>query len=157
MPGPIKPTEWFAKPDSPEEGKGLRFGCTMCGRCCSGPPGYVAVSEEESAALAKRHGMTVAEFDKKYTHKVGGLRSLNEVEGEHGLDCVFLDRKTIPGKAVCGVYEDRPIQCKTWPFWTSNLSSQAAWEAAKKTCPGMDKGKLLPVEEVRIQRDTFKI
>jgi hypothetical protein len=41
---------------------------------------------------------------------------------------------------------------KSWP--SSRLKR---WEAAKKTCPGMDKGKLVPVEEVRIQRDTFKI
>ena len=75
MAGPIRPVirplEWFAKADGPEAGAGLKFGCTMCGRCCSGPPGYVAVNEDEEAALAKRLGITAAAFRKNYTHRLG--------------------------------------------------------------------------------------
>lgn len=157
MPGPMKPTEWFARPDGPENGEGLRFGCTMCGRCCSGPPGYVALSEEECVALAARVGVSLKTFKAKYTNVFGEIRSLNETRTEHGMDCVFLDRTSVPGKAVCGVYEARPIQCRTWPFWPSNLASRADWERAKRTCPGIDNGTLVPVEEVRVRRDSFAI
>ncbi|MDA0802418.1 MAG: hypothetical protein O2819_01485 [Planctomycetota bacterium] len=46
-------------------------------------------------------------------------------------------------------------QCRTWPFWTENLASPAAWKLAKaKTpCPGMDGGPIIPIESIRIQRD----
>jgi hypothetical protein len=151
------PTEWFAKPDAPEQGQGLRFGCTMCGRCCSGPPGFVIVSDAEAAALAKRLKLPLATFLKNYTHTMSEGRSLNEVKTDHGHDCVFLDRTTIPGKAICGVYEDRPTQCRTWPFWPSLLRSRNDWNNAKRTCPGIDHGTLVPIEEVRIRRDAFKI
>lgn len=152
-----KQDEWFTRPDAPEGGAGLRFGCTMCGNCCSGPPGYVVVSDSESVVLAARLGISVEEFRQRYTHMMEEGRSLNEKRSPAGWDCVFLDREKVPGKAVCGVYEDRPAQCRTWPFWPSLLRSRASWDGAKKTCPGIDKGQLIPVEQVRIRRDTFKI
>jgi uncharacterized protein len=153
---PAKP-EWFAEADGPEGGRGMRFSCTMCGNCCTGVPGYVLISEEETAALAKRFQLTVAAFIEKYTHMLSEGRSLTERKTRFGYDCVFLDRETIPGKAICGVYEDRPRQCRTWPFWPSNLSSRRAWQEAKRKCPGMDHGTLVPLTQVRVLRDSCDI
>ncbi len=31
---------------------GLAFTCTQCGKCCTGDPGFVWVTDEEIAALA---------------------------------------------------------------------------------------------------------
>jgi Fe-S-cluster containining protein len=149
--------EWFARPDAPEGGKGLRFGCTMCGNCCSGPPGYVLVDDDECAALARRLGLGVEDFIRQYTNVMSEGRSLNERHGPSGYDCVFLDRQTVPGKAVCGVYEDRPKQCRSWPFWPSLLASRRSWEAARRTCPGIDRGELIPLERVRVLRDSITI
>ncbi len=151
--------EWFAAPD-PEhgvEGDGLRFGCTMCGNCCSGPEGYVIVSEQEQAALARRLGLGVEQFVREYTHNTSKGVSLNETPSERGLDCVFLDRTTIPGKAICGVYEDRPIQCRTWPFWPSVVKSRQSWERHAQICPGMDKGPKHGLVQIRVARDAFRI
>jgi Fe-S-cluster containining protein len=154
---PIPDPEWFTRADAPEGGQGLRFGCTMCGNCCSGPPGFVLVTDAEVSALARRLGVDDETFKAQYTHIMSEGRSLNEKPSPFGNDCVFLDREKIPGKAVCGVYEDRPIQCRTWPFWPSLLKSRGTWEAAKRTCPGIDKGELIPVEQVRLRRDSFRI
>lgn len=151
-----RPVEWFAEA-SGGDAPGLRFSCTMCGNCCSGPPGYVVVSDEEAAALATRLGISVEKFLREYTHQTSEGRSLNEKESEAGLDCVFLDRETMPGKAICGVYEDRPVQCKTWPFWPSVIKSKRMWEQAGRSCPGMNKGKLHSVQKIRVMRDTFEI
>lgn len=149
--------EWFAKPDGPEGGAGLRFSCTMCGNCCSGPPGYVLVTDEEVAALAKRLKITVEAFIRDHTNMMSEGRSLNERQTEHGNDCEFLDRTTMPGRAICGVYEDRPKQCRTWPFWPSVVKSPSTWASSKRVCPGLDKGTLVTVQQIRIQRDSFKI
>lgn len=149
--------EWFAPVDPRTGDPGLRFSCTMCGNCCSGPEGYVLVSDEEARRLALRLNLSTPEFLNRYTHTTSAGRSLIERETHAGRDCVFLDRDTVPGKAVCGVYEDRPAQCRTWPFWPSNLVSRAAWERSRRACPGMDKGKLYTVQQVRVQRDAFKI
>lgn len=143
--------EWFA------HGDGLAFSCTLCGNCCTGPEGYVLVDNAETEPLARRMGLTPAEFLAAYTRETSMGRSLIEKQSEAGLDCVFLDREKIPGKAVCGVYEERPKQCRTWPFWKSNLTSRSAWERAKRTCPGMDKGRVYSVQQVRVLRDVVAI
>jgi Fe-S-cluster containining protein len=139
--------EWYAD--------GLRFSCTQCGNCCTGPPGTVAFTPEEGRRIAEHLGLDEPAFYERYTHKVRGRWSLAEHRTEHGFDCIFLDRASQPGKAVCGIYAVRPGQCRTWPFWPENLLAEALWEAVKADtpCPGMNRGTLVPIEAIRIQRD----
>jgi uncharacterized protein len=146
--------DWFDDTDPTGAGPGLRFKCTLCGNCCTGPEGYVLFNDEEAAALAARLGISITDFIRDYTKETPLGRSLRETRTSFGLDCVFLDRDSIPGKAVCGVYQDRPSQCRTWPFWKSLVQSRRAWEVAKRGCPGIDTGPLIPPEQIRILRDT---
>jgi uncharacterized protein len=140
-----QPPEWYRD--------GLAFECTMCGRCCTGPPGAVWFTEEEGSAMAAELEMEEAAFFRNFARRIGGRWSLSERQTPHGLDCVFLDRETIPGKAICRVYGSRPAQCRTWPFWPENLTTRKAWDEAGQNCPGMGQGQVIPVEEVRIRRD----
>lgn len=151
------PPEWFSPVDPRTGDPGLRFSCTMCGNCCTGAEGYVLVTDAECEALAARQGIPVAEFIDRFTRILPQGRSLTERMSSVGMDCVFLDREKIPGKAVCGVYEDRPGQCRTWPFWPSVIKDMKTWQRHKQICPGMDKGRLVTIEEIRIQRDSFRI
>jgi Fe-S-cluster containining protein len=127
--------------DEPWFKNGLRFQCTGCGDCCTGAPGFVWVNGQEIAALAARLGQTVEEFESKYVRRVGVRRTL--VEFENG-DCVFFDGQT----RKCTVYEDRPRQCKTWPFWDSNVRTEQAWRETCQACPGSGRGQLYPVEKI---------
>jgi len=144
--------EWFEDVDPTGTGPGLRFKCTLCGNCCSGPEGYVLYTDDEAAALARRLGVSPEEFIRDYTKETLLGRSLKEKPSPAGLDCIFLDREKIPGKAVCGVYEDRPEQCRTWPFWKSIIQSRRHWDAASRGCPGINTGTLIPPEQIRILR-----
>ncbi len=123
---------------------GLRFECTQCGDCCSGAPGVVWVNEEEMENLAKLLELDLAAFKAKFTRKVGGRISL--VEYPDG-DCVFLD----PEKRNCLFYSARPIQCRTWPFWDSNLETPAAWQETCEKCPGSGVGRLYSLEEIQVR------
>jgi Fe-S-cluster containining protein len=129
---------------------GLRFECTQCGDCCSGAPGYVWVNQEEIDALAKQLGMDGDAFEQKYTRRVGMRRTL--VEFPNG-DCVFLDPQT----RKCTVYHARPRQCRTWPFWESNLKSPETWQRTCETCPGCNRGDIVPLEEISKQTGLVKI
>src|SRR3990172_7081258 len=91
---------------------GLRFQCTECGDCCTGAPGYVWVGRDEIAELAEHLGVSVADFERKYVRRVGSRKSL--IEYANG-DCVFFDGAS----RKCTVYQARPLQCRTWPFWQS--------------------------------------
>jgi Fe-S-cluster containining protein len=139
--------EWYSQ--------GLRFECTQCGNCCTGPPGAVWFNEAEGIAMAEHFGLTAKEFRRTYARKLHEGWSLNEVQTDRGFDCVFLDRTSIPGKAICSIYQVRPVQCRTWPFWPENLKSPQHWENVKRRtpCPGMSQGKLIPIDQIRIQRD----
>lgn len=153
--------EWFDRPDPTGRTStgevGLRFACTTCGNCCSGPPGYVLFTEREAASIARRLGVTPEAFVQGFTVDTPAGRSLAEVPSEHGNDCVFLDRTTSPGRALCRIYEDRPAQCRTWPFWRSNLTSATSWRRASTTCPGMNTGELHEPAAIRLTRDRVDI
>jgi uncharacterized protein len=106
--------------------------------------------------MAAHLGISEDDFHQRYARKVHGRWSLREYRtGAHGYNCVFLDRDSQPGKAICSLYHARPMQCRTWPFWPENLESVEEWEAVKQRtpCPGMNAGRLYPIAEIRIQRD----
>lgn len=149
--------EWFAHEGPDGSPPGLAFACTQCGNCCTGSEGFVLVSDAEADALAARLSLSRAEFLDRYTHDTIKGRSLVERLTPHGHDCVFLDRGTIPGKAVCSVYEHRPTQCRTWPFWNSTLASRHAWERAARTCPGINTGQRRSPQQIRVLRDQIDI
>lgn len=129
---------------------GLRFQCTQCGNCCTGAPGYVWVNQLEIDALAKQFGLTSVDFERKYVRRVGVRKSL--VEFANG-DCVFFDGQT----RRCTVYGLRPRQCRTWPFWQSNVHSAEAWKETCQVCPGSGQGPVYPVEEVLRQVKVFRV
>lgn len=136
-------------PSEPWYAEGLQFSCTGCGDCCTGAPGYVWVNQQEIDALAVRLQMSPAAFEKKFVRQIGVRRSLKE---RRNYDCVFLDESR-----RCTVYEDRPRQCRTWPFWDSNLKSPATWDAACQACPGSGQGKLYTLEAINEQAAAIRI
>ena len=133
---------------------GLSFACTQCGNCCTGPPGFVWFTEAEGRAMAQRLGVDEAEFYRRFAKRVWGKWSLTENVQDNGdHDCVFL-RRDAEGRALCSVYDARPTQCRTWPFWPSNLRSQREWDRAAEHCPGMSQGgRFVPADQVRILAD----
>lgn len=137
--------------DQPWYSSGLRFTCTECGDCCTGAPGYVWVNKEEIEALAHAIGMSdVAAFEKKYVRQLGVRRSLRE---RANYDCVLLDPQT----RKCRAYEARPRQCRTWPFWDSNLATPDDWGRTCQVCPGSGQGKLHQLVDIEAQRKQIRV
>ena len=146
---PKKPVD-AVETSQPWYAEGLRFKCTGCGDCCTGAPGYVWVNQAEIDAMAARLELTPAAFEKQYVRDVGVRRSLKE---RKNYDCVFLDPET----RRCAVYAVRPRQCRTWPFWDSNLKSPEAWAETCEACPGSGHGKLYSLEAVQEQAAIFHV
>ncbi len=124
---------------------GLKFTCTQCGKCCGGAPGFVWLNDDELAAIAAEMKMSVDAFEHRFVRQVGAEKSL--VEYPDG-DCILLD----PDTRKCTVYESRPIQCRTWPFWDSNLKRRRDWEETCEACPGAGVGKLHTLTQIEAQR-----
>ena len=86
--------------------------CDSCGgKCCTGQSGYIWATPEEIESMAESLGLTFAQFATRYTHRVNGRFTLNEVQRPQGdFACVFFDQG-------CKIYDQRPEQCRTFPFW----------------------------------------
>jgi Fe-S-cluster containining protein len=119
---------------------GLRFSCTQCGKCCTGEPGYVWVSEDDLAAIAQYLDQPVEAIRALHTRVAHRGRTLREKANG---DCVFWDREQ-----GCTIYPVRPPQCRTWPFWQSNVETPEDWEQTKAICPGSGQGELISAEEI---------
>lgn len=128
---------------------GLAFECTQCGRCCGGSPGVVWVDNREIAIIAQRIGVEPDRMWGGYIRRVSASH-VTLVERPNG-DCVFLSRGA-DSAPRCAIYDIRPQQCRTWPFWTQNLRGPNAWKQATGHCPGVNCGRLYAVEQIEAIR-----
>jgi Fe-S-cluster containining protein len=123
---------------------GLRFECTGCGKCCTGSPGFVFVTEDEMRSMAEVLNISLELFKRKYTRMRGNRYALIEKKVSEGqYDCIFLDGKK------CQVYQNRPTQCRTFPFWRENLNTEESWRQAACECEGIhEKAPLIPYSQI---------
>ena len=144
QPAPPREPATNASADGPWYQDGLRFRCTGCGDCCTGEPGAVWVTDEELQQIADHLGVSTGEVRLLHTRLIGRRTTLREHANG---DCVFLDGET----RHCSVYAVRPAQCRTWPFWNSNLRSPADWQKTCEECPGAGQGDFFSLEEIERQ------
>jgi Fe-S-cluster containining protein len=130
--------------------EGLKFKCTQCGNCCTGPEGHVWVNAEEIQQIAAFIGKSEGEMKIDHTRPVGKRVSLKEFANG---DCTFFD----PEKRGCKIYPVRPRQCRTWPFWNSNLESPETWREVQQVCPGAGNGNFFSLEEIEAQAAVIRI
>tara|TARA_R110002126_G_scaffold105905_9_gene240566 strand:+ start:6031 stop:6456 length:426 start_codon:yes stop_codon:yes gene_type:complete len=120
---------------------GLQFDCTRCGNCCKsgGEYHFVYIADEEIEPLAQTLGLDVESFLEAHCTEDDGWTVLKS----EGPACQFLAED-----GSCSVYAARPVQCRTWPFWTENLE-QARWKGpVKERCPGLDQGKRFDADTI---------
>jgi len=136
---------------SPFYTQGLRFSCVRCSTCCRFESGFVFLSCNDASLLSDAFNMGKREFAETYcrwVHSENGayLLSLKEKSNR---DCIFWSAELSPrtGGEVsrvpaegCLVYDSRPLQCRSFPFWESVLNDKCNWEMTAQGCPGMDSG-----------------
>lgn len=105
--------------------------CESCGgRCCNGESGNIWVNNGEKEALAAALGLDLAAFAQRFLKKVGYRHSIGERRQGENYACLLYDGE----KGGCSVYEARPRQCRTFPFW--DYFRERPQEAAAE-CPGV--------------------
>ena len=124
-------------------GSGLKFECTRCSECCRHTSGYVFLSEKDLGTLARVTGRERQEFLRIYCRQISfGVARRISLKEKSNLDCIFWEN------GGCSVYEARPLQCRSFPFWSACVSSSEEWELHARQCPGMGKGALHPRSEI---------
>lgn len=119
--------------------RGLRFECHQCGNCCTFPGGAVYATEDQFRAIAIRLKISFSQFLTEYTKNHDGFVSLKST---YAGPCIFYDRG-------CTVYDVRPTQCRTYPFWPENLADESRWDRSGKTCAGIGTGRTWSYDEIR--------
>ncbi len=135
MPASKTKTEWWSE--------GLRFQCQGSGKCCTshGEYGFVFLTKEDRKRMADHLGMTLSAFTRKHCERTNGFFHLKE-DGKNP-DCVFLKDKR------CSIYEARPIQCRTWPFWPDAMNAKTWKKEVVTFCPGVGKGPVISPERIQ--------
>jgi Fe-S-cluster containining protein len=98
----------------------------------------VWVKPVEIRRMAGHLGMSVEEFRRRYVRREGMQLSLRERANG---DCVLW----CDG---CTVYDRRPGQCRTFPFWTDGLRSEHTFRLVVRDCPGVGAGRHYTLEEI---------
>lgn len=95
--------------------------CEECGgKCCIGD-GYVFLEMDEIEQIAGFLHLSIEAFGMKYLRKIGNRYAL--IDNPNGAECIFLDSTN-----KCSIYEFRPKNCKTFPFWDIfKINSQGAF------------------------------
>ena len=105
-----------------------------------GEYGHVYLTLEDRQRLAKHMNMKTSAFTRRYCTHEGGIWHLKEPKDSP--DCTFLKGKQ------CGVYEARPTQCRTWPFWPELMNAKAWQRDVVEFCPGAGKGRVYTRDEI---------
>lgn len=100
--------------------EGFEFGfdpkaCDSCaGNCCIGESGNIWITRQEIEKLALNLDISLDELRVKFLEKRGYKYSIKEVQLSYdNYACIFFNLE----KKQCSIYESRPIQCRTFPFW----------------------------------------
>ncbi len=135
--------EWWAE--------GLRFQCQGSGQCCTshGEYGFVFLTKEDRQKMANHLSLNLSQFTKKYCQQTNGNYHL--MEDGVNFDCLFLKNKR------CSVYEARPTQCRTWPFWPDTMNAKTWKKEVVTFCPGVGKGPLVSSDEISRNLEAQKI
>ncbi len=119
---------------------GLRFSCQLCGMCCRLPNGSVNVSKDEARKISNYLNLAYKDFLGEYCINNDAVIKIKESPNDA---CVFLNGDK------CQIYEVRPLQCQTFPFWPENLKSRFRWKQLKFFCSGIDEGELYSPRRIK--------
>ncbi len=119
--------------------KGLAFTCLAgCTECCL-DPGMVMLDSKDIARLAKGAGISVKEYRSKYVELYKGHAVLKLPDS--GV-CMYVR------DVGCVIYEYRPTQCRTFPFWPEHVLTEEGWEVARQRCSGAGVGEVVAAKEI---------
>ncbi|MBN8537529.1 MAG: YkgJ family cysteine cluster protein [Deltaproteobacteria bacterium] len=133
------------KPHKPFLAEGVQFECQGSGKCCTshGEFGFVFLTLEDRRKIARNLKLTTSAFTKKYCTSKNGFWHL--IEDPKNPDCMFLKKKR------CQIYEARPTQCRTWPFWPELMNPKSWAKEVVAFCPGVGKGKTVGFDKIQSQ------
>ena len=122
--------------------KNIKFKCQGSSNCCvsRGSYGFVYLSKKDLIRISKYLRIEINKFKKNYCAYTDGYLHLREMRKDG--NCIFLKDKR------CTVYKGRPMQCRTWPFWSENMNFKTWNSQIIGFCPGVGKGEKIDKRKI---------
>jgi hypothetical protein len=121
--------------------KKINFSCTRCSNCCRHEPGAVFLTKSDVKAISSHLQMDTLTFLKKCCRPVERSGSMiASLLEKVNYDCLFWNNG-------CIIYEDRPMQCRTYPYWPMIVESNLVLESEKGRCPGIGRESSFTLDE----------
>ena len=129
--------------NKPFYNEGLSFSCTQCSSCCRHESGFVFLSENDVSRLTAEFKIPIESFIKVYCRWIPSENNTERLSlrEKANFDCIFWD-------SGCKVYNNRPLQCRAFPFWPNVLKFRESWAFTGVNCPGINQGKLHNMQEI---------
>lgn len=122
---------------------GLRFECTRCSNCCRHQPGFVFLTEDDLTNMQNATGLSRPDVLANYCRNVDmGVAKRVSLKEKENFDCIFWE------ESGCLIYHYRPLQCRSYPFWSTILVSKETWDQEGRNCPGINHGKRHSLREI---------
>ena len=89
--------------------------CDECGgKCCIGKSGNIWLTPNDIKNISLYLDINTIKLKNLYIDKIRYRFSLKEIKiSKQNYRCIFFDIDT----KKCQIYENRPKQCQTFPFW----------------------------------------
>jgi len=130
----------------PAFARGVRFGCTACGKCCTKLKGDLPLTHDDVVRVSAHLKLSVRAFVAKYCrHVVDVVRTSGRTVRMPSIElrvppsgrCVFLDDTD-----RCSIHEAKPFICSQTPFMAFVAEgSPGVWDEARSYCPGVGQGE----------------
>jgi len=119
----------------------FEFNCLKCSNCCRIDPGAVFLSEDDFNRIIKFLNIDEKSFLTDYCRPVyKGIQLVISLKEKSNYDCILWDNG-------CTIYEVRPLQCRTYPFWTSIIESVTDLKNEMRRCKGIGRKGNINIKE----------
>jgi len=128
----------------------IRFKCTGCGACCLGSAdeNMIELAKGEVELISQHLDMSPGTFTEKFLVELDNLEQGIRINQQGR--CVFLQKNN-----RCAIYQVRPRQCQTYPYWPEIMATQSGWDNESYRCEGINTGDVVLIEQIEQQLKRF--
>lgn len=125
------------------------FKCQDCGDCCRHEPGFVLILDKEIRRISKFLKIPSTQFLQDYCYPFGQIeisidgkidktkfKQIYSLKEKDNFDCIFWEKKNEKNSCGCNIYNVRPLQCRSYPFWLSSFNDKESFNQNIKRCRG---------------------
>ena len=87
-------------------------------------------------------GITPSQFKRRFLTDVTGIGMGIRLTRQG--QCSLLNEQM-----QCSVYEVRPQQCRTYPYWPEIFYNEQTWHDEGRRCEGIGRGEIIPIDEIK--------